>query len=198
MIKEILHPDIYYYKNIIPNPNDIVKEIEEMDQYQKFGSQVSKWETWTPHSNKDVIFGKVKHCYLNLFANDTDADRHNSKLMGMLTYLALTMAEEYAKDHDIELGYLPVYFGLNKYNVGVEMGPHMDSGYGADDKSTVSMVIYLNDDYEGGEIEFPDHNILLKPEAGSAVVFPSVGCLHDPKATVNGTKYMVPLFFFKR
>jgi hypothetical protein len=60
------------------------------------------------------------------------------------------------------------------------------------------MVMYLNDDYEGGEIDFPDHGISIKPEAGSIVVFSSEGVLHDPKPTLSGTKYMVPLFFFKR
>lgn len=198
MNKQVLHPDIYYYTNLIPNVKDLIKEIEDMDAAQRFGSQISKWETWTPHSRPDVVYGKVKRSYINLFANDTEADRHNSKVCSLVTYLALTMAEEYAKEHDMELGYLPVYFGINKYDVGVYMGPHVDSGYGADDKSTVSMVIYLNDEYEGGEIEFPDHGISIKPEAGSAVVFPSVGCLHDPKPTISGTKYMIPLFFFTR
>ena len=38
------------------------------------------------------------------------------------------------------------------------------------------MTIYLNDDYDGGEITFTsvgDGGITIKPEAGSAVFFPS-------------------------
>lgn len=198
MIKQILHKDIYYYTEIIDDPYSLIQEIEEMDSKQPLISQISKWETWTPHSSPDVVYGKVKRTFLNMFANETDVDRHNSKIASMVAYLSLTMAEDYAKDHGIDLGYLPVYFGINKYDTNVYMGPHVDSGYGADDNSTVSMVIYLNDNYEGGEIEFPDHGISIKPKAGSAVVFPSTGCLHDPKPTTSGDKYMIPLFFFKR
>lgn len=197
MIKEVLHPEIYYYKNIIDNPQSIIDEIEKMDSLQTSSSQISPWKTWTAY-NDTAVYGSVKEAYMHLFQNNNDADRHNSKVASMVAYNAIKMAEEYALETGVELGYLPVYFRISKYNTGVYMGPHVDSGYGEDDKSTVSMVIYLNDNYDGGEIEFPNHNIKIKPEAGSAVVFPSVGCLHDPKPITSGNKYMIPLFFFKR
>lgn len=37
----------------------------------------------------------------------------------------------------------------------------------------ITTVTYLNDAYEGGEIEFPQQNLVLKPEPGTVVVFPS-------------------------
>lgn len=37
----------------------------------------------------------------------------------------------------------------------------------------ITSLLYLNDDYEGGEIEFPNQNLTLKPKAGMLVVFPS-------------------------
>jgi predicted 2-oxoglutarate/Fe(II)-dependent dioxygenase YbiX len=37
----------------------------------------------------------------------------------------------------------------------------------------LSILIYLNDDYEGGELEFPDWGIKLKPKAGTVLCFPS-------------------------
>jgi len=197
MIKEILHPQIHYYKNVISNPQDIVKELESMDEFQRPGSQISKWERWTA-SNDDIVYGSVKRCFFNMFDNITDADRSNSKICSIIAHNVISIGEEYSLASGIDLGYLPVYFGINKYNNGVHMGAHVDAYDGAQDTSTVSMVVYLNDDYEGGEIEFPDHRISLKPEAGSVVVFASEGVLHDPKPTISGTKYMVPIFFFKR
>jgi Rps23 Pro-64 3,4-dihydroxylase Tpa1-like proline 4-hydroxylase len=197
MIKEILHPEIHYYKNVIADPSSFVKEIEDMDAFQGPFSQISQWEQWNA-SNSNVPYGKLKKCFLNMFQNITDADRSNAKLCSMITQNVISIGEEYAASSGIDLGYLPVYFGINKYNVGVHMGAHVDAYDGAEDTSTVSMVMYLNDDYEGGEIEFPNHGISLKPEAGSVVVFASEGVLHDPKPTISGTKYMVPIFFFKR
>ena len=197
MIKEILHPEIHYYKNVIKDPQSFIKSLEDMDEFQSTVSQISKWEKWTA-SNHDVVYGLVKRCFFNLFQNMTDADRANSKLCSIVAHNVISIGEQYSLDSGIDLGYLPVYFGINKYNVGVHMGAHVDAYDGAQDESTVSMVMYLNDDYEGGEIEFPDHGISLKPEAGSVVVFASKGVLHDPKPTISGTKYMIPIFFFKR
>jgi predicted 2-oxoglutarate/Fe(II)-dependent dioxygenase YbiX len=197
MIKTVLHPEIHYYKNVISKPNEIVSEIEMWDGLQSPMGQISNWKEWKS-SKGETDYGFVKTCLLNQFQNFSVADRSNIKISSLISNIAITIAEEYAQSAGIELGYFPVSFGINKYNNNVFMGPHVDAYDGAQDKSTVSMVIYLNDDYEGGEIDFPDHGISLKPEAGSVVVFASEGILHDPRPTKSGTKYMVPIFFFKR
>lgn len=44
---------------------------------------------------------------------------------------------------------------------------------GADYYRGITAVVYLNDDFEGGELWFPDQNILIKPKPGLMVVFPS-------------------------
>lgn len=41
-----------------------------------------------------------------------------------------------------------------------------------------STVIYLNEDFEGGEIYFPNQNFVYKPKKYSAVFFPSAGTEH--------------------
>jgi predicted 2-oxoglutarate/Fe(II)-dependent dioxygenase YbiX len=50
-------------------------------------------------------------------------------------------------------------------------------------------VTYLNDDYEGGEIEFTDLNISLKPKAGSTIMFPA-SVKHQVKEVLSGVRYM--------
>ena len=37
----------------------------------------------------------------------------------------------------------------------------------------LSSVLYYNDNYEGGEIYFPEHNLLIKPEPGMFICFPA-------------------------
>jgi predicted 2-oxoglutarate/Fe(II)-dependent dioxygenase YbiX len=64
------------------------------------------------------------------------------------------------------------------------------------------VVAYLNDDYEGGEITFTSvgsGGITIKPEAGSAVFFPSnfVGS-HTISEVKNGTRYAVPNWYHNR
>lgn len=43
----------------------------------------------------------------------------------------------------------------------------------ADTTGDFAAIYYINDDYEGGEINFMDHNLKIKPKANSLVTFPS-------------------------
>jgi predicted 2-oxoglutarate/Fe(II)-dependent dioxygenase YbiX len=57
-------------------------------------------------------------------------------------------------------------------------------------------ILYLNDDYEGGELIFRDHGISLKPEAGSVVSFPGgIKNIHRISDVTSGTRYNVVGFF---
>lgn len=57
-------------------------------------------------------------------------------------------------------------------------------------------VIYLNDDYEGGEIYFPDQGIDFIPKAGTVVFFPSNNMfIHGVKEIKNGYRYTCPQFW---
>lgn len=46
------------------------------------------------------------------------------------------------------------------------------------------IVIYYNDDYEGGEIEYPEVNIIHKPKARSLVIHGG-NILHGPKKVIG-------------
>lgn len=83
-------------------------------------------------------------------------------------------------------------FNFVKYEgTGTHFKIHAD--HGPTYVTTVSIVVYLNDDYEGGEIWFPRmDNLTIKPKAGDIVVFPSTYIYeHASQDMVNGTKYAV-------
>ena len=74
------------------------------------------------------------------------------------------------------------------------MGVHVDKNVDNPDNSMDwTALIYLNDDYEGGEVVFDDLGIELKPSAGSVIFFP---CLekHFVNRVVDGTKSYIFLF----
>jgi Rps23 Pro-64 3,4-dihydroxylase Tpa1-like proline 4-hydroxylase len=86
--------------------------------------------------------------------------------------------------HDIE-GY-----GLLRYSGGEHYGRHYDGG--TESSRSISVLIYLNDDYEGGEIEFPNFNIKIKPKAGMLMLFPSnYAYAHIAHPVTSGTKYVI-------
>ena len=72
------------------------------------------------------------------------------------------------------------------------MGPHFDGQDGHTDLA-FSMITYLNDDYEGGEIHFKNQNVTIKPSAGSLIMFPSQEpFIHEVLPIKKGIRYMMP------
>jgi Rps23 Pro-64 3,4-dihydroxylase Tpa1-like proline 4-hydroxylase len=56
----------------------------------------------------------------------------------------------------------------------------------------VSTAYYLNDNYEGGEINFPRFNISYKPKANELLIFPSTYVYnHSVSEVTDGTRYSV-------
>jgi hypothetical protein len=56
----------------------------------------------------------------------------------------------------------------------------------------VSFSYYINDNYEGGEIEFPRFNVKIKPKANQLVVFPSGYVYnHIVHPVTSGVRYAV-------
>jgi hypothetical protein len=83
-------------------------------------------------------------------------------------------------------------FNFVKYEgAGTHFKIHAD--HGPTYVTTISIVVYLNDDYEGGDIWFPRmDNLSIKPKAGDIVVFPSTYIYeHASRDMISGTKYAV-------
>lgn len=109
-----------------------------------------------------------------------------------------TYLKSYKKDfniHDDVFG--PEGFQLLKYESGSYFKSHYDS-YPAV-KRCISVLIYLNDDYEGGEIEFVHFNAKIKPKAGSLILFPSnYPYRHIAHPVTSGTKYAIVTWLHER
>lgn len=81
-------------------------------------------------------------------------------------------------------------FNFIKYEPGHHFMEHADHGYSYN--CTVSLVAYINDNYEGGEIAFRLQGINYKPKAGDLVIFPSNFIYpHTAKVVTEGTKYSI-------
>jgi len=52
------------------------------------------------------------------------------------------------------------------------------------------MIVYLNDDFEGGDTVFPDDDRTVRPEIGKAILF-SPQLRHGADAVISGTKYIL-------
>jgi len=81
-------------------------------------------------------------------------------------------------------------FQILRYGDGHHFGNHIDDSLMYHRR--ISMSYYLNNDFDGGEIEFPRLNIKYKPKGNDLVVFPSDYVYnHKVHPVINGTRYTV-------
>ena len=85
-------------------------------------------------------------------------------------------------------------FRINKYGTGGFMSEHVDNIHHSHGQQWgyphVSALLYLNDDYEGGEFVVAEKEI--KPNKGSSVVFPSNFIYpHEAKKVISGIRWSV-------
>jgi hypothetical protein len=60
----------------------------------------------------------------------------------------------------------------------------------------IAGLFYINDDYEGGELYFPNQGIQFKPKSGSAYFFPGdMNYIHGVSEIKSGIRYTVPFFW---
>ncbi|MBS1636685.1 MAG: 2OG-Fe(II) oxygenase [Bacteroidetes bacterium] len=95
--------------------------------------------------------------------------------------------ERFANSHVLGLNEM---FRFYKYEPGQRFKKHIDGSYirNAEESSYFTLLIYLNDDFEGGETTFQYHTV--KPKKGTALVFYH-GIRHAGEPITRGTKYVL-------
>jgi predicted 2-oxoglutarate/Fe(II)-dependent dioxygenase YbiX len=184
---------IHYYKNVIQDPEYLINLIESSDQQLTENTSIPKWQEWSASGDIAYHFG-----YQKRFSKDVDLDKTPDirRINNILKDAILGASEDYAKVYGIDIGNL-MPLSISKYSTSKSMGPHVDD-YGDGENPNISVVLYLNDNYKGGEIYFKEQDVKIKPEAGSIVIFPSVEpYYHESLPVLEGIKYMCPGFWRK-
>jgi len=86
---------------------------------------------------------------------------------------------------------------LMKYKPGDYFDWHSDLTGGFATQRTATMIMYLNDDFEGGRTCFHNPAIQIQPRRGSALVYnylPEQPLLHCGEPVIAGTKYILNAF----
>lgn len=224
-LAEKLHEQVFYYQEVIKDPAKLLSLIEELDSDTSVHSVIPEWGFWFSNSNDGHTFGSKKDFNPEGVANlDSPRKDDVAYVVNEIQSAVRNVADSYYADRGIEgTPNMSPFVGIMKYVPGCDMGAHFDAQAG-DRTLKYSIVLYLNEDYEGGEISFAirDYDLRdpkfadkkpledvndpanadridfwLKPKAGSALIFPSTHpFMHRVHKMISGDKYIFPGFVF--
>lgn len=172
-------------------PKNLVKKILEFSEVNKenfkrsqvYSGQGSKG---TENSTRDSTSLMV----------DKMVSKEHAELEATLHGLVQTIYVEYKKFAPefplvikCDEGYIII-----KYGVGQKFELHCDDFQ--QQTRRLSCVMYLNEDYEGGELHFPEQNLILKPREGDVILFPSFFSYpHKSLPIRSGTKLAITTWY---
>lgn len=120
-------------------------------------------------------------------------EKINPDVLYLLQSSALNVYE-YVKNNygNSFVNFDPFKTHIARFAKGNGMHEHFDASRPND----IATLVYINDDYDGGEIYFPDHNIYIKPKSGDLLCFPdNPDFVHGVKPIINGIRYTTPRWF---
>lgn len=196
MKKTIFAEKIFYYEDVLIDPDSLIDLIEKTDEGLTNSDSIGKWHSWvTSGDGPQKVFGFQKNTDELKLNTSSEPVKH---IYDSVKSALSKIGKDYSTHWGIEYQD-PTPITISKYNTGAEMGPHVDHYGDPRYIPLMSAVLYLNDDMEGGELNFPNQGINIKPKAGSAIIFPSVEpFVHESYEVTRGQKYIVPAFWIKK
>lgn len=201
---EILDLGLVLYKGIIEDPNKIIQDILDLDsryesnEHNGKPTRLNPWGIWDYADNK---FCEKKYLLEEQYIPENDyygkeqisiyqrLDSSLSLALKHYTEVLYPFAKNNIKGRESSIHIL-------RYTDDGFLPAHQDQGISS---RVLSAVTYLNDDYEGGEIEFVNSNVKIKPPAGSIIFFPSNFLyVHEVHRMTSGQRYALPYWFHNR
>lgn len=132
----------------------------------------------------------------NVWAGRVIFNHQFPNLQNENTIFLNTIRDKIKADFKLTKEIWPDYLGLVKWENGDMQHPHADAEPNAFYWRDFGCVYYLNDDYEGGEIYFPNQTITLKPKPNTLVFFPgNRDYLHGVNPMISGIRYTLTSFW---
>jgi hypothetical protein len=194
MNKEEIAPGIVIYSDVIPNSENLYKDIEEGMISAKFS-----WNAAGVKENTDPMVNK-KTRDTSIFGvpykgkiEDILTENLSEAFLVNVNNLFFEHFDPIEKDYMATYGIFSEWhdiYGILKYGEGQQFTNHIDDHPSYHRR--VSTVYYLNENYTGGEINFPRFGITLKPKANQMIVFPSTYVYnHSVSPVIEGERYAV-------
>jgi hypothetical protein len=191
---------IVCYRGVIKKEFDVINRLEKnlgsVAGYGELSSEGNRYHWMPAYVGYQQLIPDYRDC-VDFKFKKTDIEQDRSEVSLELQALwqdvydaQFQAVEDYRKDYNImDLKYWEA-FNFIKYGPGQHFQEHHDHGFSYN--CTVSLVAYVNDDYEGGELYFRLQDLKIKPQAGDLYIFPSNFMYpHQAMQVHSGTKYSI-------
>ncbi len=191
---EVLNPalGINIYRNAIPK-DSCQRYIDTLESHLN-GQTRYKWQGAyvTTSEEVDLESRNAKDFKFNSVGLGPK-DEQNAELYKMHTELFQSIrncVDDYGRYWGVGISSYEAFNFVKYEGAGTHFKIHAD--HGPTYVSTTSIVAYLNEGYQGGELWFPRFDLTIKPRVGDIVVFPSTYIYeHASQEMISGTKYSV-------
>ena len=149
------------------------------------------WEaTQDPHWNKMSIHKTA--------AEKAFGDKYASFLKEKTLKIKTIIEERYSLEKEV----FPDTACINKWPKGRFQAPHSDDMKFKDkhvpgfEDRVFGSLIYLNDNFEGGDLYYPDHNFVVVPKPGLLAIHPGdEEHMHGVTEILSGMRYTIASFW---
>jgi hypothetical protein len=189
-----LFAGINIYENIVLENDSIIEDLE-----YSYNEPVLKWEKRMVKNNDEIsLDSNIKNFYgipvpyeyrnrVNLHSEAL------SNLSEMFENSFTPSLEQYVMEYGVKLESCYGY-DILKYEIGNHWSNHIDDH--PNFPCRVVAEYFINEDYEGGEIEFINFDIKIKPSKNSLIVYPaSYPYINRVNPIISGTRYSVLQWF---
>jgi predicted 2-oxoglutarate/Fe(II)-dependent dioxygenase YbiX len=180
------------------NPENIKRDQTYLTNFEKLGDS---------KDNIKVISGFISDAECDQILSHIDSMQTNTNNITMWDgraynnnqTMALTKELEKLIRKTIEQEYkvkvdISQYPSIIKWSKGQSMGYHVDD-LGISEYH-ITGIIYLNDNYTGGEISFLTQDTIIKPNKGDLIMFPgNLHYAHQVKEILSGDRYTIPVWY---
>lgn len=188
---------IAIYRNILLDPKNLIQRIN----YCESISDTYKWERARVYDG--VTMGAINESRTNYYLNLIRLMDLSDEAKTNFGHVGLTEINNYIniyfqqaiKDYCCRFGAQIVHdlnpiYQILRYSSTEQFMAHSDDS--PETPRRVSGLCYLNNDFDGGELEFTFAGVLYKPCPGDIVLFPSnFPFTHAARPVLSGTKYSV-------
>lgn len=181
------------YEDAWPYPEETIDMLEQEVFRNESGLSWSRAETtgggYSQNARTNYDMGITYQAELG---NSVAQNIHNQMYM-----LLLATTVDYTQRYGINEPLWHEKYNILKYSTGQEYKAHYDGN--TQMGRSLSAIVYLNDNYEGGNVEFVNHKVDIKPKPGMLLLFPSnYAYTHIAHPVKSGTKYAIVTWLHDR